>query len=723
VIVTAFVRRLRFGTAAAAFYQGLCRALVFVCAVFVVAVLVDHFAVLSLPVRQIVWAVAATGFAGLLASGFFPLAMFTVAAQSRTIAGRAPALGFRADELRLALDLSGTTREVAPPESLTALYLAALGEKLRTCSPFWGFPRWNARFWSLTALTLLLGTSALFAFFPSPFPLGPRLLFPFSSQEVDRFVRVEPGDARVPRGKDAEVRVTCLVASVDKPALLVKAQREWKPVEPEREENSVAVFRFRNVVEPVAYRVLWKNEKGRAYTLTPVPPLTIESFSIRLTAPAYLKRDAVVQTSPEITAPSGSEVELSARANEPLTSARWRFSDGQEKPVDVDGKDIRVRFSIDKEGSYSFILKGAGDRGEQATEVYPVKMVADFPPEIHLLSPDQDLVTSADEKIPLTYDVRDDYGVMEVALLIERANKKIDRRVLQRFDKPVDQGLFSHDWNLREENLHSGDVIRYQLEALDGNRISGPGRATTSWRVLEIAGFEEEHAAIDQALEQWRDMALETLAQVNTLQSKVSKENAGLEALKPEMDKAARMSEMLDAALKQILRKMENDPMVDTAVWQEHKEIEKSLANMNKTTVPDAQAAFQTQNKPAASSELGQMSAELERLSALSEDLSKNQHARDVLDASDRLDEKSDDLLDKLEQSGDKLDKETQAELQKLMQEALKDLNDMAQSIMKNPGDLPEDFVNQEAMKDLRTNMRDAETKLLDYGRVIQRGS
>jgi len=54
-------------------------------------------------------------------------------------------------------------------------------------------------------------------------------------------------------------------------------------------------------------------------------------------------------------------------------------------------------------------------------------VVEDQPPTLTLLSPDRDLVVGEKEKVPLTYDAKDDFGVTEVELVWERRDKKPNR--------------------------------------------------------------------------------------------------------------------------------------------------------------------------------------------------------------------------------------------------------------------------------------------------------
>jgi len=133
--------------------------------------------------------------------------------------------------------------------------------------------------------------------------------------------------------------------------------------------------------------------------------------------------------------------------------------------------------------------------------------------------------------------------------------------------------------------------------------------------------------------------ALDLLAEVNTIKAKPRPENADLTPLAAEFNQTSQNRKIWSGRWKKLVSMMEQDPLADTACGWSHKAMQESLKAMNQATVKNAQAALLTQNKPAAVENLEEMAPELERMSALSENLSKNQHARDVLEAGRSLEE------------------------------------------------------------------------------------
>lgn len=697
-MIARFIARSRYAVAVLAAIKGLSRAVPFLLAGLVVLSGLDRWVELSTGGRQALWFLFVAGGAGLFVHGFMPFSMFKPASMARHLARRAASL--REDDLVLALQFSRVRETDGTSAELQQEFMDRTSAKLERCSPFWCFPKWNWRGPLLIAVAAVLLTGSVRAFFPSALPLEPRTLFPFWSFEVERRVRIEPGDANVPSGKDATIRLVLLEKSTAKPVLSVKTDEHWLVLQPDSETEEGSVYIVKNVVTPLFYRVQWRGAWSRRFKLTPVEPLAVKSFQVRMTPPDYTSKPASEQTSPEITALAGTRVEMGVEVGVPLRKIALRFSDGREVGAErVDGTRATFRFMLDKSMTYGFAIDAESALSAEADYLYPINVTEDKPPTIVLLSPDQDVVVGEKEKLPVTYDAADDQGLGEVYLAYETQSARVNKVRIKSFEGAVENSLSTYDWDLAAQSFSPGQVVRFRVEAVDKNRVTGPGQAQSEWRLLEIRSFDMEHAAIQKALENWRDKALETLAGVTTLEKKVRSENADMTQAATDFNKTSQELARMEESLKQIVSKMENDPLSDYGVWLEHKSMADNLSMMNQTTVKNTQASLQTQNKQASAANLESIASELERMSALSEDLSKAQNARDVLQSGENLEELGEDLEKSLEKGG--LDAETKKKLDRLLAEAQKNLAEMARALQQMPEDLPEDFINQAALKNL----------------------
>jgi hypothetical protein len=230
---------------------------------------------------------------------------------------------------------------------------------------------------------------------------------------------------------------------------------------------------------------------------------------------------------------------------------------------------------------------------------------------------------------------------------------------------------------------------------------------------MEITSFRQSHEAMEQILEQWRDHAIDLLADINVLKDQVSKNPEELTQAAPSFNAAADKSAGLEEMLKRIVSLMEKDPYADYSLWMEHKKITENLTAMNQNAVKETSAAFQTNNTPGAQDGLERMAAELERMTALSENLSREQNARDMIDAGRDLETLAESIEKGLASGEDK-------EIEALIQEAMSVMQDIASLMQKSQKELPEDFVNQEALKDL--NLKDPMDMLSQIREALKKG-
>jgi len=93
--------------------------------------------------------------------------------------------------------------------------------------------------------------------------------------------------------------------------------------------------------------------------------------------------------------------------------------------------------------------------------------------------------------------------------------------------------------------------------------------------------------------------------------------------------------------------------------------------------------------------------SELEKMSLLAENLLQDEKMRDVLGTAQELLDSQTDLTQKLEEMGKEIDKQKLEELKKSLTEISKLMAKLARSLSQLPETLPEEFINQDAVKSL----------------------
>jgi len=712
-------------------FRGALRCIPAIVLMGMMAVAMNHWMQIPLWGNQVLWIFCVLVSLGFLSSGFFPLKIFSVKEKSKTLSDRLASMDkkaskglLRKDELVIALQMAVSKDEDGISSELKLEYLDKMAAQFSQYSTRWCFPSWDWKKSFLFFLLTLMACGTLWAFFPTQFPLNSQVLFPFGSANLENYVRVLPGDSEVAWGGEVEIKVSIKVQSLRKPVLYVRTGKEWMPIESQEEIQGTQIYKFSDLVEPLVYRVKWKKDWGRKYTITPVKPIQITRFNVVIRQPDYVGGTLIRQVSPELRGLPGSQVQIEAESSAPLLKAKILFSDGAEVVIDnIKGTKLKAEFTLFKSGTYGFFLKPDEGQVFESRTQYPIHVIEDASPTVTLLSPEEDLVAGEREIIPLTFQAEDDFGIKEAVLVWEGRSGDRKKKLIRKFGDSTENVLDTFDWDLGFYRFRPGELLRYQIQVVDGNTVTGPGQASTDWRYIEIASFDKSHEALESVLNEWRDEILKLLAEVNTLQSDFGKEETKLSEKVSEMNKAAERSEQLQKALEKIVSLMEEDPMADYGVWLEHKAMSDNMKAMNQGAMKRAQGAVQTQNRKEAQSEMGEVAAELERMYSLSEELSKSQRARDVMTGGEDLADLGEDLINQLEEAAEqegKLTSEQMDQLNRLMSEAQKIMSEMAQSLQKFPDELPEDFVNQEALEDIE--MDKTQDLLSQMNEAIQKG-
>lgn len=685
--------------------RGLLMAIPLILTLLLVWVFLDYWFQFEQVWRQLMVFVLFFTLLGIIVLGLYPLSKFDLKRRSKNLARRLSSFGVREDDLEIANQLIDCPLEEGASEELKNTYLSRLSDSLKKASLVDCFPTWNWKKGILVNLVSMLLVGSLWALYPKFFMPSPRIYNPFSSSVLDSFVQVKPGNVDVEWGKTQEVELIEITLSTHRPELFVFDGTTWRKIKPRESNRQNQIFKFEQVAQPILYRARYKSQWGEKYQITPVKPLEVKGFDIEIQSPAYVGDIRQTQSSPELSGLAGSQVEMEIEASAELETAQILFSDGRiQKAKNINHAKAIFQFSIEKSENYRLRLSDKKNRSNSAEDQYPIHVLADHIPSIQLLSPTEDLIVGDKEDVPLTFSASDDYGINAIYLDVRFNKDKIKSEIIFQQNSAAQNIMETYAWDLRKEKLRPGHVVEYRLRAVDGNIITGPGESVTNWLLLEISSFEKGHEAIEEALKQWRDLVLDQLADVNLFQEKIKTHPNSLDSLVPEYQKSKQNLKRIEDILGEIVRRMENDPLADFGVWLEHEAIKESLAMMNQGPVQHTQSALQTNNKVSANEQLNEIAAELERITTLSEKLSKDQNARDVLNTGDDLEKLGEDLVRQLENAeklGDKADAALKNQINELLQEAQKLLSELAKQLSEFPENLPEDFINQQALKDL----------------------
>ena len=223
---------------------------------------------------------------------------------------------------------------------------------------------------------------------------------------------------------------------------------------------------------------------------TPREPITGE-IAVTYHYPAYtgLSARTVEGTNGELSAPEGTRVDLSARADRPVEQAVLLVN-GAPVPLAVrGGRDLSGGFLLTKSGSASFAYQDARGQETARGPQRPITVEPDAAPKVTLMLPAQELEVDPDQELVLKYEATDDYGLAGLKLVY-----RIDGKEEVQLPLPHDEGRRTqgqHRWALKGLELAAGDRIAYFIQAEDNNAVRGAQKGVSRTHLLRIYNASE----------------------------------------------------------------------------------------------------------------------------------------------------------------------------------------------------------------------------------------
>ncbi|MEX1233074.1 MAG: hypothetical protein WEB58_22685 [Planctomycetaceae bacterium] len=180
------------------------------------------------------------------------------------------------------------------------------------------------------------------------------------------------------------------------------------------------------------------------HLLEVIPPPSLSKLRVTLTPPPYSALSPL--TLPEgighVDGLIGTEVEIRAEANRPLSHAALRIKDRNGLPLELadDGTNLTARFRIEEPGKYAYWFDLKDREGFQNPNArrYEIEGRADAVPEVTLREPRDDMTVTADAVIPLEIEVRDDQGIDQLFLELSLGDMSSGPPVRQLLTTAVD---------------------------------------------------------------------------------------------------------------------------------------------------------------------------------------------------------------------------------------------------------------------------------------------
>jgi hypothetical protein len=202
-----------------------------------------------------------------------------------------------------------------------------------------------------------------------------------------------------------------------------------------------------------------------------------------------------------ISALKGTRVSLKTRADRPLKAAKIVI-DGSEKQIPLrvtSDRELEGDFTLLENQSFRFVIQdneGAWIAGPSQE----MKAEADLVPTVELISPTTDLELKELDQLDLEVSIEDDFALRSLRIVFEIdgiSTPQIIEVTSFKDRKRSFRGVLKQP--LADLHLKEGDRVRYTVEALDNDVVSGPKRGSSIPRFIKIFSAKEQHQKLIEA--------------------------------------------------------------------------------------------------------------------------------------------------------------------------------------------------------------------------------
>lgn len=414
-------------------------------------------------------------------------------------------------------------------------------------------------------------------------------------------IKVLPGDATIERGTTVAVSATLPKERGEAKLFYRNPGGAWRALgmEPGSGADGSASFQGRlvEVGETTEYAVSSGDARSEVYRLSVIDPLRALGYQKRIEPPAYtrLAPEQEVAADGSMTALIGSRLSLGVEASLPQASGRLVFDDGQSLALEAATPGhLSAAFPLRHSGDYHVELTAENIGATWKSETFHLDAVADRPPTLYQLAPERSIQLPAEMAVTIEADCLDDFGLSRLDLVYQRNDSAPERRNLARWQGSREERV-SAPWELETILRTPGDQVRYHLELVDNDPISGPKTTLGPECEIHFPSLEEMYASVDDDREQQQQSATEMLNQQKDLRQELEKARMELkqskqvgwqqqEELKQLAQRQAEVTDQLDKlaqSLDQSLAKMQQTNSFSPEMMQKVQEIGELVRQIN----------------------------------------------------------------------------------------------------------------------------------------------
>ena len=495
------------------------------------------------------------------------------------------------------------------------------------------------------------------------------ILHPFSSLPMrETSLSVEPLNTTILRGTPLLIKAKAAGYIPDRLMLMVWPEAgDIIRINLESQGDGTFLHRIASAQNSFRYQVTSGRASSPVSTIHVVEAPEILKIRLTLVPPEYTRLPKEVRHEGHIEALKGTVVSLEVQLNKAVKEAKLMLHQGNELGLNIQTDRLTGNLPVFYPGAYSIHVKDELGFENINPVSYRIHLIPDKYPEGEIISPAEDLEISGTEITPIVYSAKDDFGITAVRLSYQTGGT--ERFITLKgpgTSRSVDPEMFR--WDLTGLALAPGDRVAYRLEVWDNDSISGPKvgySRTFSFYVRE----ERDRAAKEvEEAQQLTDALLDLLA--DQLEEKKDRE-----ALSKQMTK---ILEQVDKTL---------EPMGPEKIQRFDLEaLKRNLTSLQ-------QRIYQETDET--------VTRELERLSLLSEDLTKKARMNEVEALAREIRNRQRRLIDALRDHKGPLTPELLETMMKELDKLRQLLHTVMETLSKMATQLPDEFINSPELSDL----------------------
>ncbi|MGD8779557.1 MAG: hypothetical protein PVH88_11425 [Ignavibacteria bacterium] len=392
------------------------------------------------------------------------------------------------------------------------------------------------------------------------------------------YFEVSPGSIDLTKGKDVEIKIKPVGKNPGKTTLKIKQfdESDFKDINILPDSLNEFSYKINPVKNSFQYYAKSGSVLSNIFTINVVNRPIVKTFDVEIINPSYSKLGGTVQKdNGNITALPGSRVNITLTSSKTLGKAEIIFSDSSITGLDINDKTATVKLYVNKNVDYHFKLTDSESITSENPITYSIKTIVDNYPVLEIISPNGNVKLKEQDQINIVSKISDDYGFSKLTLnykltasLYEQPWEEFKQKNIV-INKDLKEDEAYYNWDLRDMNLATEDVVSYYLELFDNDIVGGPKSVKSKLFTITIPSLDELFNEADAAQEIASKNLEETLKEANRLKDELK--NISDELKKDEREITFEEKEKLEKALEKF-----------NELGEKVKDIQKELNEMQK---------------------------------------------------------------------------------------------------------------------------------------------